>query len=139
MAQGVEILQPAGLAAPIGSYSHAARVAAGHFLFVAGQVALDEHGNLVGENDFAAQARQVFRNVERALRAVGQDFSSVVKFTTFLVFSNDIPAFYAVRKELFPELFPRGGYPPNTLLVVDRLVRSEFLVEIEAIAAWAVE
>ena len=139
MAQGVEMLQPAGLAAPIGSYSHAARVAAGQFLFVAGQVALDEHGNLVGENDFAAQARQVFRNVERALRAVGQDFSSVVKFTTFLVFSNDIPAFYAVRKELFPELFPHGGYPPNTLLVVDRLVRSEFLVEIEAIAAWAVE
>ena len=57
-----------------------------------------------------------------------------MKFTTYLVSAELISQFYEVREELFPELYPSGKYPPNTLLVIDRLVKPEFLLEIEAIA-----
>jgi enamine deaminase RidA (YjgF/YER057c/UK114 family) len=64
-------------------------------------------------------------------------FASVIKFTTYLVRSQDIEAFMAVRKELFATIYPDGQYPPNTLVIVDRLVGEQFLIEIEAIAAVA--
>ena len=59
----------------------------------------------------------------------------MVQFTTFLVDSRDIPAFMEVRNKLFKKIYPKGDYPPNTLLVIDRLAREDFLLEIEAIAA----
>ena len=78
--------------------------------------------------------RQVFENLGRALRSEWLSFANVVKFTNFLVHSQDIEGFMTVRKELFPKLYPSGQYPPNTLLVVDRLVGEHFLIEIEGIA-----
>jgi enamine deaminase RidA (YjgF/YER057c/UK114 family) len=79
--------------------------------------------------------RQVFENLGRALRSEWLSFANVVKFTTFLVHSQEnIEGFMTVRKELFPKLYPSGQYPPNTLLVVDRLVGEHFLIEIEGIA-----
>ncbi len=89
----------------------------------------------MGKGEFAVQMRQVFRNLEKVLASAGASFSDVVKFTTYLVRSQDIEGFMAVRKELFAKLYPKGDYPPNTLLVIDRLVPEEFLIEVEAIAA----
>jgi enamine deaminase RidA (YjgF/YER057c/UK114 family) len=137
MPSEVRPIQPAGLAQPIGAYSNASRVEASRFLFVAGQVALDVDGNMVGQGDFKQQAKQVFANIRQALSSEGLEMRHIAKFTTYLVRAEDIPAFYQVREEMFPELFPGGNYPPNTLLVIDRLVREDFLIEIEAIAAYA--
>jgi enamine deaminase RidA (YjgF/YER057c/UK114 family) len=124
-------LQPAGVGPPLGPYSHLSRV--GDLGFVAGQVGLDAEGELAG-SDLAAQARQAFANIRAIVESQGADLRSVLKFTTYLVGVENIERFYAVRAAVFPELYPEGEYPPNTLLVVDRLVRPEFLVEIEAVA-----
>lgn len=128
-----EMLQPEGLGKPVGMYSHASRV--GDLLFVAGQLSVDAEGNVVGPGDFEAQMRQVFRNLGSALAGGGTSFGGVAKLTTYLTRADDVEGFYRVRSELFAELYPEGGYPPNTLLVVDRLVFPECLIEIEAVAA----
>jgi enamine deaminase RidA (YjgF/YER057c/UK114 family) len=133
----VKYNNPPSLAKPLGAYSHIARARATELLFIAGQVAVNEAGELVGKGDFAAQMRQVFDNLGRALGGEGLGFASVTKFTTYLVHSQDIEGFMAVRKELFARIYPGGQYPPNTLLMVDRLVGEQFLIEVEAIAAVA--
>jgi enamine deaminase RidA (YjgF/YER057c/UK114 family) len=133
----VKYNNPPSLAKPLGAYSHIARARATELLFIAGQVAVNEAGELVGKGDFAAQMRQVFDNLGRALGGEGLGFANVTKFTTYLVHSQDIEGFMAVRKELFARIYPGGQYPPNTLLIVDRLVGEQFLIEVEAIAAVA--
>ena len=120
---------------PIGAYSQAIRTSPGELLFIAGQVAVDHDGNPVGVGDVAAQTKQVFENLGGILEGVGAAFSNVVEFTTYVVGSDSVPGFIAGRTEVFPTIFPDGDYPPNTLLVIDGLVREEFLVEIKAIAA----
>ena len=60
---------------------------------------------------------------------------NVVEFTTYFVHSQDISKFMAFRLREFPRLFPRGIYPPNTLLIVDRLVQEPFLIEVATVAA----
>jgi enamine deaminase RidA (YjgF/YER057c/UK114 family) len=135
MSETVKYNNPSGLAKPLGAYSHVARARTSELVFIAGQVAVNEAGELVGKGDFGVQMRQVFDNLGRALRSEGLSFTNVTKFTTFLVHSQDIEEFMTVRKELFPKLYPSGQYPPNTLLVVDRLVGEHFLIEVEGIAA----
>ena len=120
---------------PIGAYSQAIRTRAGELLFVAGQVALDADGRLVGEGDVAAQTRQVFDNIGSVLAGAGASFTDVVEFTTYLVGRATIQPFLAARSEVFPAVFPDDDYPANTLLIVEGLVRDEFLVEVKAIAA----
>ena len=133
----VKYNNPPDLAKPLGAYSHIARARATELLFIAGQLAVNEAGELVGKGDFAAQMRQVFDNLGRALGGEGLGFANVTKFATYLVHSQDIEGFMAVRKELFARIYPGGQYPPNTLLTVDRLVGEQFLIEVEAIAAVA--
>ncbi len=133
----VKYNNPNDLPKPLGAYSHIARVEASELLFIAGQLAVNEAGELVGKGDFAAQMHQVFVNLGRALESEGLGFASVTKFTTYLVHSQDVEGFMAVRKELFARIYPGGQYPPNTLLIVDRLVGEQFLIEVEAIAAVA--
>lgn len=128
----VTFANPSAVAAPLGAYSHISRGAG--LLHVAGQVGVDAAGELVG-GDVTSQARQTYRNLEAILASQDLGMSAVLRFTTYLIDADDIPAFYRVREELFPELFPDGGYPPNTLLVVSRLVKPELRVEIEAVAA----
>jgi enamine deaminase RidA (YjgF/YER057c/UK114 family) len=135
MSETVKYNNPSGLAKPLGAYSHVARARTSELVFIAGQVAVNEAGELVGKGDFGVQMRQVFDNLGRALRSEGLSFTNVTKFTTFLVHSQDIEEFMTVRKKLFPKLYPSGQYPPNTLLVVDRLVGEHFLIEVEGIAA----
>ena len=120
---------------PLGAYSQAMRITPGKLVFVAGQVALDANGNLVGRGDVMAQTRQVFENIGHVLANAGASFGNVVQFTTYLVGREAIPPFIQARTQIFPGLFPDSVYPPNTLLLVDGLVREEFLVEIQAIAA----
>jgi enamine deaminase RidA (YjgF/YER057c/UK114 family) len=115
-----------------GMYSHVAR--AGELAFIAGQVAVDAKGDPVGVGDLAAQVGQVFDNLGKILKDLGADFECVVQFTTYLTGAEGIPTFMSARSALFPKIFPGGKYPPNTLLVIDRLVKPEFLLEVEAIA-----
>ena len=131
----INIYNPSELGPPMGQYSHVTRVKANEFLFIAGMLAGDVAGNIVGAGDFDAQTTQVFRNVEAALRSAGASWRNVVQFTTFLVHSQDIPKFMAFRLREFPKMFPDGKYPPNTLLMVDRLVQEPFLVEVQTVAA----
>jgi enamine deaminase RidA (YjgF/YER057c/UK114 family) len=77
----------------------------------------------------------VFAQIEKALQSAGAGWGNVAQFTTYLVHSQDIPRFMQWRLREFPRLFPNGAYPPNTLLVVDRLVQEQFLIEVQAIAA----
>ena len=132
----IRFSNPEALAAPAGQYSHLARVkGAGELVFIAGQVALDKTGNLIGAHDFDAQCRQVFANIEAALRAAGADWGNVVQLTTYLVHAQDVPKLRAFRQREFPRFFPGGAYPPNTLVVIDRLAGEPYLLEIQAIAA----
>ena len=120
---------------PIGAYSQAIRTAPGELLFIAGQVAVDLDGNPVGVGDVPAQTRQVFENLGGVLESVGATFSNVVEFSTYVVGRDSVQGFIAGRTEVFPTIFPDGDYPPNTLLVIEGLVREEFLVEVSAVAA----
>jgi enamine deaminase RidA (YjgF/YER057c/UK114 family) len=115
-------------------YSHVARMASGQLAFIAGQVAVDAEGNPVGVSDFAQQVGAVFANLGKILADLGTDFEAVVQFTTFMTSADDIPSWMKERAALFPKLFPGGKYPPNTLLVVERLVKPEFRLEVAAIA-----
>ena len=134
MAQ-ISIHNPDALGKPLGQYSQITRVKASELLFIAGQVATDKSGATVGAGDFDAQCGQVFANIEAALKSQGASFANVVEFTTYLVHSQDIPKFMAFRLREFPRLFPGGVYPPNTLLIVDRLVQEQFLIEVQTVAA----
>jgi enamine deaminase RidA (YjgF/YER057c/UK114 family) len=132
----IAILNPEGLGRPLGQYSQVTRVRnASEWLFIAGQLSTDVAGNVVGVDDFDAQCVQVFKNIEAALKSQGAGWKNVVQFTTYLVHSQDIPKFMAFRKREFPKLFPDGKYPPNTLLMIDRLVGEPFLVEVQPVAA----
>jgi enamine deaminase RidA (YjgF/YER057c/UK114 family) len=136
MSAEVKMFNPDTLGKPAGQYSHIARVkGAAELVFIAGQIATDKAGNLVGADDFDAQCAQVYANIEGALRAVGGSWSNVVQFTTYLVHSQDIPKLRAFRQREFSRYFPDGAYPPNTLLVVDRLASESYLLEIQAVAA----
>lgn len=129
----IKIVNPDTLGEPLGQYSQIARVRASEFVFIAGQVGVDRSGNVSG--DFDAQCVQTFANVEAALKSVGAGWGNIVQFTTYLVHSQDIPRFMAYRLREFPKLFANGAYPPNTLLMVDRLVQEPLLVEVQAVAA----
>jgi len=130
----ITMLNPKDLHHPVGPYSQVSQVNATRFVFLAGQTATDVNGNTVGVDDVAAQCQQVFANVEAGLRAVGATWANVVHFTNYLLSHDDLPAFVKYRNQVFPTWFPNGA-PPNTLLFVDKLLRKEFRVEVQAIAA----
>jgi enamine deaminase RidA (YjgF/YER057c/UK114 family) len=123
----VRIYNVETLGKPLGQYSHVTRVKAGEFLFIAGMLAAGE--------DFDDQCSGVFRQIGEALKSANAGWASVVQFTTYLVHSQDVPKFMQWRLREFPQLFPNGAYPPNTLLVIDRLVAEQYLIEVQAVAA----
>jgi len=122
----IKISNVEALGKPVGPYSHLARVKGGETLYIAGMLAPGE--------TFEAQCAAVYGQIEKALQSAGGGWRNVVQFTTFLVHSQDIAKFYRWREREYPRLFPDGRYPPNTLLVVDRLVQEQFLIEIQTIA-----
>ena len=133
-AESIAYVNPPNACPAQGLYSHATTVPAGRTLHIAGQLSVGPDGGVVGKRDFDAQMRQVFDNLGTVLEGTGLGFNHIVKFTTYLVDTRDIERFMAIRAGLFPKLFGGEVYPPNTLLIVDRLVKEEFLIEVEAIA-----
>ena len=129
----IQMLNPDNLAKPIAPYSNISRVKASEFLFIAGQVGLDKDGKTPA--DFEGQCAAVFANIGAALASQGASFANVVEFTSYLVHSQDIAKFMKYRLREFPRLFPGGAYPPNTLLMIDRLVGEAFLIEVKVVAA----
>jgi enamine deaminase RidA (YjgF/YER057c/UK114 family) len=123
----IRIYNVDALGKPLGQYSHVTRVKAGELLFIAGMLAPGE--------SFDAQCSGVFAQIAQALKSAGADWQNVVQFTTYLVHSQDIAKFMQWRLREFPRMFPDGRYPPNTLLIVDRLVQEQFLVEVQTVAA----
>jgi len=118
----------------LGMYSHGMVVPAGEIVIVAGQVGTNRAGEVAGSGDVVAQTTQAFENVRAVLTAAGCAMTDVVRFQTFLTHATDVDGFMQARRELFPRYFPGGVYPPNTLLIISRLVKPELLVEIEAMA-----
>ncbi|HSF19162.1 MAG TPA: RidA family protein [Vicinamibacteria bacterium] len=124
--QQIERINPEGMTQPT-AYHHVVR--AGNLLFIAGQVALDGEGTLVGADDMRAQVRQVLENLKTVLTSQNANFSNIVKIN---IFTTDIDAFREaadVRGTYF-----QGSPPASTLVQIERLAQPEFLVEIEAIA-----
>jgi len=113
--------------------SHVAEVNAGKIVYIAGQVALDRAGNLVGKDDFRAQVQQVFENLKSAVEAAGGDFNSVVKLNYFCAESVD-PSQITVVREIRDKYVNTSNPPVSTFVVVKRLVRPELLIEVEAVA-----
>jgi enamine deaminase RidA (YjgF/YER057c/UK114 family) len=131
----ITIVNPDALGKPLGQYSHMTRVKASEFLFIAGQLGVDKNGAIVGADDFDAQCVQTFTNIEAALKSAGAGWGNIVQFTTYLVHSQDIAKFMKFRLREFPKMFANGAYPPNTLLMIDRLVVEPALIEVQAVAA----
>lgn len=131
----IKTFNPETIAKPGGQYSHVTRVKAAEFLFIAGQVATDRNGTLVGPGDIEAQCAQVYANIEAALKASGAGWGNVVQFTTFIVNAQDMAKLRSFRSREFPRMFPGGVYPPNTMLIIDRLAQEHYLIEVQTIAA----
>ncbi|TFV81112.1 RidA family protein [Blastococcus sp. CT_GayMR20] len=133
MGNVVQYRNPDSVPEPLGMYSHVS-IHAG-IVHVAGQVGIDSTGQI--PSTFDAQFAQAMRNVADVLDSVGCDLGDILATTTYLVDRGDIAEFYAARAKLYPEIFPRDDFPPNTLLVVNGLVREELRVEIQLTAAHA--
>ena len=121
---------PPGLPTPR-SYSHVADVPAGRTLYIAGQVALDADGKVVGKGDVRAQTEQVFRNLRIALESAGASFSDVVKLNWYVLDASQMPVYREVRERVLGA----GPFPASTVVEVKGLFIPDLLIEIEAIAA----
>jgi enamine deaminase RidA (YjgF/YER057c/UK114 family) len=126
-------INPPELGTPPG-YSQIVDVTASRVIFISGQTALDSAGNLVGKNDFAAQAAQVFYNLAIALQSRGCDATNLVKLTVFLSNMENLGAYREARNRFFASVTPPAA-PAVTLVEVSKLYGPEFMIEIEAIAA----
>jgi len=111
------------------SYSHAVRM--GDLIFVAGEVARDINGNLVGKGDVRAQTEQVFKNLRAVLEAAGSGLHKVGKVLVLTTKLEYRPIIHEVRSRVFKEA---GHLPASTLAVVSSLADPDWLVEIEAVA-----
>ena len=123
-----EIIQPKGLWDPRPRFAQVAKI--GNQIYIAGQTAVDEKGNVVGKGDIEAQARQIFRNLQKCLKAAEAGFDEVVKLN---IYSTDLdahlPTITKIRREYFP-----GEPVASTTVQVSRLVHPDWLLEIEAVA-----
>jgi 2-iminobutanoate/2-iminopropanoate deaminase len=119
-----------GMSEPVSHFTHVVR--AGRLVFVSGCVATDGDGRVVGGNDVVAQTRQNLENIKRCLAAAGATFADICKVTVFLRNIGDREKVNTVRKEYF------GAHrPASTLVEISRLVRDDYLIEIEATAVIA--
>jgi enamine deaminase RidA (YjgF/YER057c/UK114 family) len=126
-AQALQRVNPPGLSTPR-TYSHI--VKAGNLLFIAGQVATDEKGNVVGKT-MSEQVDRVLSNLELALKSQGTDLSHVAKIT---IYTTSIAEFMAPDAAAVRTKHMSDNRPASTLVQIQQLARPEFKVEIEAIA-----
>jgi enamine deaminase RidA (YjgF/YER057c/UK114 family) len=126
-----KFINPSTLAPPRG-YTHVVTTAGGKTVFVAGQVAWDAKGEVVGKGDLRAQATQAYENLKAALAAAGATFADVVKMNTYVVNykSADLPVIREVRSKFFPQ----ENLPASTLVGVQALALEDLLIEVEAVA-----
>lgn len=126
-----KFINPPTLATPRG-YTHVVTTTGGKMVFIAGQVAWDVKGEIVGKGDLRAQATQAYANLQAALAAVGATTADVVKMNTYVVSfkSADLPVIREVRSQFFPQ----ENLPASTLVGVQALALDGLLMEIEAIA-----
>ena len=122
------IIQPEGVWDPRPRFAQVVRI--GNQVYVAGQTAVDERGNVVGKGDIDAQARQVFRNLQKCLEAAGANYDQVVKLN---IYSTDLDAHLPALTKTRREFFPREPVA-STTIQVPRLVHPDWLLEIEAVA-----
>jgi enamine deaminase RidA (YjgF/YER057c/UK114 family) len=127
------IFNPDTMAKTTAGYSQVAEVTGGKLVYIAGQVALDRSGNLAGKDDFRAQVQQVFENLKSAVEAAGGDTHSIIKLNYFCSESVD-PAQTPVVREIRDKYVDTANPPTSTFVVVKRLVRPEWLIEVEAVA-----
>ncbi len=127
-----KFINPDTLHAPRG-YTHVVTVAGGRMLFVAGQVAVDKEGQIVGRGDLKTQARKAAENLAAALKSAGASLADVVKMNTYVV--NYKPDDYRAIADMRREFFPKENAPASTLIGVAALAIDGLLIEIEAVAA----
>ena len=132
MAEGrKQAINPREVAPPLkGHYSNCVRVTAGPLLFIAGQIAIDANGRIIGAGDLRAQATQVLENIRASLRANGADMDDVLNVTVYVM---DISAFHDIA-DIRLKYFPKDG-PASAIVEVSRLALPELMIEIAAIAA----
>jgi reactive intermediate/imine deaminase len=121
-------INPSTVPATNGYYSHATR--AGDLLFVSGQVALDEKGQVVGEGDMARQSEFILGNLGRILEDQGSSFDRVLHVRTFLTDMSLLREYSDVRSRYFT-----GEPPASTTVEVSRLFQPGLLIEVEVVAA----
>lgn len=124
----VQYLNPPALSTPTG-YTHVVQVHGGRTIYIAGQVALDKSGNVVGKGDFAAQTTQVFENLKYALAAGGATFDNLVKVTTFVTDMSQMQTLRSIRGKYYGK-----NAPASTLVQITKLANDDLMIEIEAIA-----
>ena len=123
----IQRINPPGLSTPTG-YSHIVSAKGGRTIYISGQVAINEQGELVGPGDLRAQTTQVFANLAVALRAAGATFNDVVKTNYYMRDASQVQVVREIRSQYFKDL------PASTLVEVTRLANPGFLLEIEAVA-----
>jgi enamine deaminase RidA (YjgF/YER057c/UK114 family) len=127
------IFNPETMAKPTVGYSQVAEVGEGKIVYISGQIALDKSGNLVGKDDFRAQVQQVFENLKAAVEASGGDFHNVIKLNYYCAASVD-PSQISVVREVRDKYVNTANPPTSTFVFVQRLVRPEWLIEVDAVA-----
>jgi enamine deaminase RidA (YjgF/YER057c/UK114 family) len=124
--QGMHVVIRAGQPA----YTHVVTVSGtGKMIFVAGQLARDANGNLVGKGDMRAQIQQVGENIKTGLEAAGATLADIVKTNTFVTNYEE----YAKHGDMRARYFGPAT-PTSTTVQISRLADPEAMVEIEAIA-----
>jgi enamine deaminase RidA (YjgF/YER057c/UK114 family) len=126
----IEVINPETLSTPA-SYAQVIVASGSRLVFVAGQVADDANGNLVGPGDLAAQARQAFANVGRALAAARARPDQVIRITIYVVHHR--PDYLTVISEARIAVFGHHK-PTDTLVGVETLALPGYLIEVDAIA-----
>jgi 2-iminobutanoate/2-iminopropanoate deaminase len=104
-------------------------IQAGNLLFISGQAAIGDDGELVGKGDFDRQAEQAFKNLDRVLRAAGSSLRHVVKVTIFLTSMNNFSKIVELRRKWFA-----APYPADSIVEISGLYSPDAMIEIEAIA-----
>jgi reactive intermediate/imine deaminase len=130
MPEHLKFLNPEAMGPPAAAFSHVVVATGGRTVYLSGQVALDQNGELVGPGDMRAQTEQVMKNIKAGLEAVGGDMSHVVKRNLYI---TDISKIQEVR-DGGAGFFDDNQPPASTAVEVSKLFKEEFLIEVDVVA-----
>lgn len=126
-----EIIQLKSASRPTADYSQGWSVTGSRLIFVSGQVSVDMDGNPIGVGDMAIQTHTVLENLQKVLKDAGANMQDIIKINIFV---TDMAEFHKKTRDIRRQYFPQN-FPASTLVEVKSLARSEYMVEIEAVAA----